>query len=290
MTELVGQVVAITGAARGIGYATAKAFVERGAVVAVSDVDEDALAIAAKELGVAYHAPLDVSDGDAFATFVASVESTLGPLDVLVNNAGIMPSGPLLDESDRLARTAFEINVLGVIHGTKRALSVMGPRRCGHIVNVCSTMGEMPVPGLSTYNATKAAAIKFTDAARLEFRESGVHISAILPGGVNTDLVSGMDASISIPLPGGHSLPLVKHVNPEDVAAAVIGAVEADRSRARVYVPRSFGLLINSTRGLPRPAVEALNRILGGERKALHEIDTDKRLAYTARIQSQEKS
>lgn len=286
MTTLVGQVVAITGAARGIGYATAKAFVERGALVAISDIDEKALEVAATELGTALHAPLDVSDGDAFATFVANVESTLGPLDVLVNNAGIMPGGPLLNESDHVARTAFEINVLGVIHGTKRALNLMVPRRSGHIVNVCSTMGEAPVPGLSTYNATKAAAIMFTDAARLEFRESGVHISAILPGGVNTDLLSGMDASISIPLPGGRSLPLVRHVNPEDVAAAVVGAVEADRSRTRVYVPLSFGLLINSTRALPRSVAEALNRLLGGERKALHETDTDKRATYTARIES----
>lgn len=233
MTALVGQVVAITGAARGIGYATAKVFIERGAVVAVSDVDEEALAIAAEELGAAHHAPLDVSDGAAFATFLASVESTLGPLGVLVNNAGIMPSGPLLDQSDRLARKAFEINVLGVIHGTTGALSLMVPRRSGHIVNVCSTMGEAQVPGLSTYNATKAAAIMFTDAARLEFRESGVHISAILPGGVNTDLLK-IHHALMDGVTGATRLTLTLTPDPADISALALWSV----GPARHVAPR----------------------------------------------------
>lgn len=286
-SSLEGQVVAITGAARGIGLETARAFVARGASVAVSDIDAEALGVAAEKCGAHFRAPLDVTDGTAFGEFLAAAESALGPLDVLVNNAGIMPTGPLLDEPDQLARKTFECNVLGTLHGTKRALALMVPRGYGHVVNIASTMGEAPVPGLSTYNASKAASIMLTDAARLEFRRTGVHLSAILPGGVNTELLSGLDSSLSIPVPLlGRSIPLVRHVNAEDVARVVVRAVESGRSHARIYVPGTFGAILKSSQFLPRRASEALNRALGSERKVLSEIDARTRHDYLERINS----
>lgn len=282
--RLDGKVIAVTGAARGIGRSIATALIEGGAQVAISDIDEATLKITADELRVGTFGKLDVTDPGAFAAFLAKVESDLGPLGGLVNNAGIMPSGPLTDEDDKVTRRTLEINVLGVINGTKKALALMVPRGHGHIVNVASTMGEAAVPGLATYNASKAASIMFTDAARLEYRKAGVRISAVLPGGVNTDLVAGMDASISIPVPGTtRSIPIVKHVEPEDVAAAVVETIASGKSHARVYVPRSFGAILQVQRIIPRAANEALLRAMGADHKGIAQ-DPAKRAEYVERV------
>src|SRR6202011_3841866 len=103
-----GQVVAITGAARGIGRTTAEALIARGARVAIGDID-----------GAAHHARVDVTDAESFRRFLAETETCLGPADVLINNAGIMPAGPFLGESDAVTRRIFEINTIGFVIGTK---------------------------------------------------------------------------------------------------------------------------------------------------------------------------
>ncbi|AEF40675.1 SDR family oxidoreductase [Hoyosella subflava] len=286
MTSLHGQTIAITGAARGIGFATARALLLSGAKVAISDIDEAELKRAATELGVTCYARLDVTDADAFAAFLDYAESELGPITGIVNNAGIMPTGGLLEEQASLARRVLEINTLGVINGTKAALQRMVPRRRGHVVNMASTMGEAPVPGLATYNASKAAAIIFTDAARLEFRSSGIKFSTVLPGGVNTGLADGVDASISVPLPFGRSIPIVKHVEPEEVARAVVRALASGKSHRRIHVPRSFGVLLRSGGLLPICMNEALQRSLGAHKKILQSSDPAKRARYLARVRS----
>lgn len=274
MTEsLSGKVVAITGAARGIGFTMAKTLRRHGARVAIGDIDEVALADAADRLGADSHARLDVTDPRSFKSFLARTESDLGPLDVLINNAGVMPTGPLLDEDDAVTRRTLEINTLGFILGTKHALALMVPRRRGHIVNIASTMGEASVPGLVTYNASKAAVLRFTDAARIEFRRSGVHLSAILPGAVNTELATGVKG------PRG-----IKNIEPADVADAVVRTLESGRSHARVYVPRSFGFLLRSQRFLPLVVAEAANRLMGAETAVLRDSELHSRAAYLERI------
>jgi NAD(P)-dependent dehydrogenase (short-subunit alcohol dehydrogenase family) len=273
-TSLSGRVVAITGGARGIGYTIAKALVARGARVALSDIDEAALETAAAELGIQTYGPLDVVDADAFGAFLSRVEQELGPLDVLINNAGIMPTGPLLEQSDALTRRIVDINVLVTINGTKHALALMVPRRSGHVVNMASTMGEAAVPGLVVYNASKAATIAFSDATRLEFRKSGVHVSAILPGAVNTELAAGVQG------PRG-----IKNIEPEDVAEAVLRTLQSAKSNPRVYVPRVAGVLMRSQRFLPRPLSEAVYRAFGAESAVLSRSDTASREAYLRRLQ-----
>src|SRR5262245_59803621 len=139
-------VVAVTGGARGIGHATARALEARGARVAVGDLDGDAL-------------PLDVTDPGSFAEFLKTVERELGPLDVLVNNAGIIPIGPFAEESHGAARRVIEVNVLGCLTGMKLALPGTLERRSGQIVNVASVAGKVPAPGGVTYCASKAAVV-----------------------------------------------------------------------------------------------------------------------------------
>src|SRR4051812_617597 len=137
--SLNGKVVVVTGGGRGIGAATASALAARGARVAIGDVDLEAARRTARELGApAVGRHLDVTDRPGFTAFLDGVERELGPLDVLVNNAGIMPLAPVQEESDATVVRQLELNLHAVIHGCKEAIRRMKPRRSGHIVNVAS--------------------------------------------------------------------------------------------------------------------------------------------------------
>ena len=268
--SLRGKVAIVTGAARGIGLATATSLVRAGARVALGDVDEIALKEAATSIGAAYAGRLDVTDAAGYRDFVDQVEAEVGPLDVLVNNAGIMPVGRLHEESEELARRMFEINVFGVITGTKRALESMLPRRTGHIVNVASMAGVVYAPGATTYVASKHAALGFTESARLEYAGSGVELTAVLPMFVNTDLTAGTKG-----------VPGVKSVEPEDVAAGIMEALA--KPRARVYVPKVGKTLAGAQHTMPRRAMEFLNDKLGGSTVFLDGVDQAARTAYEER-------
>ena len=152
-----GKVVAITGGARGIGKATATALVRKGARVAIGDLDLALAEQTATELGggvVAFE--LDVTDRNSFEGYLDAAEKELGPIDVLVNNAGIMPVGVFADESDETAHLMIDINLHGVIYGTKLALERMLPRRSGHIVNIASQAGKAGIPGGATFTASSS--------------------------------------------------------------------------------------------------------------------------------------
>lgn len=269
---LQGQVVAITGGARGIGFATARRLTELGAKVAIGDVDEIALKEAAATLGLDCAPTLDVTDSDSFSAFLDGVESTLGPIDVVINNAGIMPIGPLMAESDQLARRIIEINVLGVITGTKIALARMLPRRRGHIVNIASLAGEVSVPGIATYCASKHAVLGFTDAARIEHQNSGVSFSSVLPWFTNTELVAGTSGIRGL-----------SNVEPEDIAEAIVATLRKPTPRVRVSKLR--GALVQSQRFLPQRVGERVMRALGAESVFLDDVDQSARRTYELRAQ-----
>lgn len=265
-----GKVVVVTGGARGIGLATAKALHRLGARVAIGDVDEVRVKEAGIELGLPMFGRLDVTDGDSFGTFVDEAERQLGPIDVLINNAGVMPVGKIVDETDALSRRILEINVMGVIIGSKIAVRRMVPRGSGHVINVASLAAEAPAPGLATYVASKAAALQFTNSARLEYRSTGVTFSAVLPAFTNTELIAGT-----------HGPKGLKNAEPEDIADAIVRVIR--RPRARVDVPKVAGVLVASSRFVPRAAYEALTRLMGSEKLFVDGVDAEQRQAYEDR-------
>ncbi|HEV7931843.1 MAG TPA: SDR family oxidoreductase [Actinomadura sp.] len=269
MTDPTGKIVAITGAARGIGLATARTLKAAGAKIAIGDIDEAAAKEAAEGLG-ALALRVDVTDRASYTTFLDEVEAALGPIDVLVNNAGIMPIGPLLEEDDAIARRCMDINVHGVILGTKLGLSRMVPRGHGHIINIASLAGLMPVAGMATYNASKHAVVGFTEAVRLEFAPQGVDVSAVLPTFTNTELIAGTRSARG-----------QDNAEPEDVAAAVLSLI--GRPRPRVAVPAKLGRQLRMTPLMPRRLQEAAARWYGLDNIFLT-ADKDARKAYDERM------
>jgi NAD(P)-dependent dehydrogenase (short-subunit alcohol dehydrogenase family) len=226
--SLTGKVVVITGGARGIGAATARALVAEGARVAIGDLDEDFTKRAAKELGPdVLGLSVDVSSNAGYTAFLDEVERELGPIDVLVNNAGIMPLGPLDEESDATTARQLAINLGAVIHGTREAMKRMKPRRSGHIVNVASVAGKVGAPGGATYSATKHGVVGLCEAVYYELDGTGVDITCIMPSIVNTELSAGLGTSRLTPT-----------VQPEDVAAEIVRALKFPT--LEVFVPRSL--------------------------------------------------
>ncbi|GAA3518838.1 SDR family oxidoreductase [Nocardioides daeguensis] len=272
-TPMAAKTIAITGGARGIGYQTAKELIRRGHRVAIGDVDEARAKEAAAELGVTVVTRLDVTDPDSFRTFLDTVEKQLGPLDVLINNAGIMPTGHAHEEDDAVTRRQVEINVLGVIFGTKLALQRMLPRRTGHIINTASLAGELSVPGLATYCGTKFAVIGFTEAARQEYRKSGVQLSTVRPTFTNTELVAGTAGAKGL-----------RNAEPQEIARATADLIE--RPRPFVRVTRLAGGMVAAMKFVPGRVAAGLGSALGTDSVFLDDVDMGARQAYLDRIRN----
>jgi NADP-dependent 3-hydroxy acid dehydrogenase YdfG len=267
---LTGRVVAITGAARGIGRATAAALVREGAQVAIGDLDADLARRTAEELGPGATAfALDVTDRASFEQFAGAVEAKLGPIDVLVNNAGIMPLGSFVAEDDITARRMVDINVHGVLHGMKVVLPRLVARGDGHLVNIASAAGKGPYPGGATYCGTKHFVVGVSDAVRGELRGTGVEISVVMPVLVDTELASGVRTPRGVP-----------KIKPDDVAAAIVEVL--GRPRFDVYVPRSIGPLTALSALVPRRVREAALRVIGADR-VLWRVDDAARRDYEVR-------
>jgi short-subunit dehydrogenase len=269
---LAGETAAITGAARGIGRATAEAFLGHGMRVAIGDVDIEAASRTASELGPSAVAlPLDVTDRTSFSGFLDEAERQLGPIDVLVNNAGIMQIGRFIDESDLTARRMVDINLHGVILGTKLALARMIPRDRGHIVNISSQAGKFGAPGGATYSATKHAVVGLSEAVRGELRLMGAHIevSYVMPYVVNTELGSGLGEARGL-----------QNLEPREVAEAILEALQY--GTVEVWVPRSSRRTSVLAAILPRRLSEGMARAMKADR-VLADADTATRRGYELR-------
>lgn len=262
--------VVVTGGGRGIGAATARELAARGARVVIGDVDVVAAEKTAAELG-GLALPLDVTDTESWSDFLAQAEGEVGPPDVLINNAGIMPIGPFVDESDSTTRRQLDINVLGVLNGCRQVIPGMQRRGRGHLVNVASQAGKMAVAGAVTYHATKYAVVGATHALDDELRDTGIAVTCVLPGIVDTELSAGLPTT-----------PLAPRVQPEEIAVAIRRALE--KPRTEVWVPRSGAALTLAVRNTPVSARARLLKALGVQDPMLR-ADQAARAAYETRAQ-----
>ncbi|SFO96493.1 Short-chain dehydrogenase [Amycolatopsis arida] len=264
-------VVVVTGGAQGIGARTAAALVRAGAKVVIGDLDQVLAEKTAAEVGGDTLAlPLDVTDIAGFTAFLDEVERRRGPIDVLINNAGIMPLGTLEEEDDAKTRRQLEINLHAVIHGTREAVRRMRPRGTGHIVNVASMAGRAGFPGGATYCATKHGVVGLSESVRLELRGTGVEVSCVMPAVVRTELAAGIGEA-----------KLIKSVLPEEVAAAIVDVLR--RPRFDVFVPATLSVMERIVRLLPRSAGEWVAHTLGGDQILLSAAHSSARAGYEAR-------
>ena len=267
--DLSTAVVVVTGGARGIGQATAQAFTAQGATVYTGDLPDQPAPAAQPGTTAIRARVLDVTSRDSYAAFVDGVIAESGRIDVLVNNAGVMPLGRFLDEPDAISRATLDVNVWGLIHGMRLVLPGMIAQGKGHVVNLASMAGKIPFPGMAVYNASKYAAVGLSAAVRRELHGTGVSVSAVLPSAVRTSLSSGVRL-------GG----IMPTVDPSDVAAAVIRTCRT--RRAETPVPgflAGWGLLDGL---IPEPLM-SLGRRLAGDDRALT-VDHAARAQYDARL------
>jgi NAD(P)-dependent dehydrogenase (short-subunit alcohol dehydrogenase family) len=273
--SLAGEVVAITGGGRGIGRATAAALLAAGARVAIGDIQPGLAAATASELGSGVLGlELDVTDSASFAAFLDTVERELGPLDVVINNAGIMPVGPFDAETEATAQRLVDINLHGVIIGSKLALQRFLPRGRGRIVNIASVAGKGGFPGGATYCATKHAVAGLSETIRAEYRRRGIEVTTVCPTVVHTELGSGLTKARGM-----------RYAEPEDVAAAIVHALQTGRTE--VYVPREMTVLMKAGQILPRPIVDFVTRITKAD-QVLYSPDHAARAAYEQRMATEE--
>ena len=272
--SLSGKVVAITGGGRGIGRATGEALARRGAKVALGDVDAAAAQTAAAEIGngaIGLH--VDVTDRPGFTAFLDEAERQLGPLDIVINNAGIMPVVHFDEESEASIIRQIEINLHGVIHGTREAARRMKPRRTGHIVNIASAAGKTGFAGLATYCATKHAVVGYSESVRAELQGTGIEVSVVMPVIVNTELASGLEAARG-----------VKTLEVTEVVETIVGALE--RPYFDVFVPKSLAVIQALVSPLPRRGRDAVAKLLKSHDAVTAALDKPERRAYEERAQA----
>ncbi len=267
--SLAGKVAVVTGGGRGIGKALSRSLAREGVRVAIADLDGATAEQAAAEVGAgAIGLALDVTDRPAFTAALDDIEQRLGPIDVIVNNAGIMPIGPFEEETDATATRQLELNLHAVLHGSKEGIRRMKPRGTGHIVNVASIAGKFGAPGGATYSACKFGVVGLSEALRGELHGTGLEVHVVMPAFVNTELAAGTT-----------ELKGVKRSSPEDVAEAIVDALKL--GRFEVYVPKSLSGLVRSSALTPRAFGEWLGRKMNGS--ALLSADKGARAAYEER-------
>lgn len=270
-----GSVVVISGGARGIGAETAELFCHLGATVWIGDVDADVAAATATQLHC-HSAHLDVTSRESWDRFLAEVAAASGPVDVLVNNAGVMPLGAFDAETAATTGLILDVNVRGLLHGMQAVIPAMVARGTGHVVNIASMAGMIPIPGMVTYNASKFAALGASLAARREYSGTGVTVSAVLPAAVRTELASGA--------PLGRGLPTV---DPDAVARAVVRTLHT--RAARTSVPGWVAPAWSLVDALVPEFVQRWVRARVDDRRALTGIDATARRAYLDRLERQAK-
>jgi 2,3-dihydro-2,3-dihydroxybenzoate dehydrogenase len=228
------HVALVTGAAGGIGAATVRALAVEGVRVAAVDVTGDHLATEVGKLRLdglpvtAY--PTDVTDAGQVEATVAAVERELGPIDLLVNAAGVLRMGAAVDIGEEDWSLTLAVNTTGVMHVSRAVVGRMVPRRRGAMVTVASNAAFVARQGMAAYGASKAAAIMFTKSLALEVASYGIRCNVVAPGSTDTPMLRGMwsDQSGASAIIGGDlgtykvGIPLQKIADPSDIADAVV--------------------------------------------------------------------
>jgi NADP-dependent 3-hydroxy acid dehydrogenase YdfG len=275
-TALNGATVIITGGARGIGAKTAELFAAHGANVWIGDVDAEIAERTANAIPRCRSARLDVTKRDSWEQLVAQILAESGRIDILVNNAGVMPLGAFESEAETTTDLILDVNVRGVLNGMRAVIPAMVGRGGGHVVNVASMAGMIPIPGMVTYNASKFAAVGASLAARREYAGTGVTVCAVLPSAVRTELSSGVQLGGGMPT-----------VDPEDVALAILNTLRT--KAARTSVPRWLAPGWALVDALVPEVIQRAARSIVNDRRALTTLDPVGRSAYLDRIERQSK-
>jgi NAD(P)-dependent dehydrogenase (short-subunit alcohol dehydrogenase family) len=222
--RVVGKVALITGAARGMGAAHARALAREGAAVAIADIAPESGERLAEELravgaSASYH-DHDVTDAAAWAALVENINRTHGPIDVLVNNAGVQVRSTGIEADDEEWATVTAVNQRGVFLGMRAVIPGMAKRGGGSVINVASTAALVGMPGSIPYQASKAAVLGLTRGAAVSYGRDNVRVNAICPGLV----VTGMTESASPEAVEAMKaqIPLRRDGRPEEVSAAVV--------------------------------------------------------------------
>jgi len=238
--------------------------------VAIGDLDGPLAAQTAAEIGAGtIGLQLDVTDFDSFSAFVAAVDEQLGPIDVIINNAGIMQLGPYLDEDMATTKRMIDINIYGVDYGCRLTIPSMVTRGHGHVVNIASAAGKAGYAHGATYCGTKHYVVGMSEAIRSELRGTGVEVSCVMPVAVQTELGGGLAETRA-----------VKQAQPQDVADEILAALR--QPRFDVFVPRSVGPLNQVMSVMGRGPREALGRALKAD-KVLSTADHSVRKDYELR-------
>jgi short-subunit dehydrogenase len=229
--------VLVTGAAKGIGEAVARLCVDAGHQVVAVDIDAHGLSRLREGLPGIQTAILDVRDLAAWERVAADIEAQGGPIDVLINNAGVCLPGPCNRVSAEDDRTTVEVNLLGVIHGVRTFLPRFLERSRGHVINVASMAAFAPAPDLATYCATKHAVRAYTHSCALDHRHAPIHWTLACPSAVETPMLQAMRKRRA-----GVVVFTEKPMPPERFARAIVNAIRSPRRE--ILVPNVRGQLI----------------------------------------------
>jgi short-subunit dehydrogenase len=228
--DLTRKTALITGASSGIGEQIARQFARRGVRVAIISERKADLERVAESIcesgGTAYPFHIDLSQAEQVEGLIARVEREIGPLDIVVNNAGIGLGATILETRPKDLRLVFEINYFAVETLCREALAAMSARRSGCIVNVTSAAARMGQPGVSAYSATKGAVHTYTQALRLEAGQCGVGVMEVLPISVRTAFFDNAK--------GQHYRPSGVVITADSVAQSIVSAVARKRLPAEL--------------------------------------------------------